>query len=300
MKKITKVVKLYLKGFCMGVADVIPGVSGGTIAFLFGIYEELISSIKSVNLKFLKDILLLRWKTAFEVVNWRFLLVLVSGIVSAIILMSGVLHFLLANYPAFVFSFFFGLVLATIPILIRIIPRWTVSPVILLIISAVFAFFISSLSPIEAPHTALLVFLSGAVAICAMILPGISGAFILLLLGQYNYILNAVHERNFLVVAIFILGIAVGLFSFVRLLSWLFKKYHDATIAILAGFVMGSLQRIWPWKEPLGHEETNEMINVFPAEFGMQFCWMVGLIVLGFVFTLMLNKSERTNLKNLK
>jgi len=237
-----------LKGMGMGAADVVPGVSGGTIAFISGIYEELINSIKSINLtavqKLFKEGLVSFWKH----VNGSFLLALFAGIFVSVLTLAKIIEIFLINHPVLIWSFFFGLIIASAIFVGKKITRWSAATFISIVIGTAIAFYITRVSPAETTTAYWFVFISGALAICAMILPGISGSFILLLLGKYQFVLNAVNEARLDVIAILGLGAIVGLLSFSNLLSWLLKKYHDLTVALLAGFMIGSLNKIWPWK----------------------------------------------------
>ena len=242
---------LFLKGMGMGSADIIPGVSGGTIAFITGIYEELISSIKSVDHQALR--LLISGKPAafWKKINGRFLIVLLSGILLSLVSLARLISSLLENHPIQLWSFFFGLILISALVVCKDIKRWSVAVIICLILGAIIAYIITKAVPAETPDNILTIFLSGAVAICAMILPGISGSFILLILGKYTFILNALKEFDLGVIAVFATGCLLGLVSFSRLISWLFRKYREVTIALLAGFMLGSLNKVWPWKNTL-------------------------------------------------
>jgi putative membrane protein len=241
-------VLLYLKGWGMGIADLIPGISGGTMALIFGIYEELIGAIKSLNLVNLQLVFKGRWRQAAEEMSLGFLFVLLSGIGSAIIILSGGVKWVLHNHPDHLYGFFFGLILATIPLICRVVRCWSPGKAGLFIFFAAAAYKIVQLVPVQTPDTFLYIFGSGAIAICAMILPGISGSFILLILGKYQAVLEALHDRDIVFLAVFSFGMAVGVLSFVRLVSWVLAKAHDWMIAALAGFVAGSLYKIWPWK----------------------------------------------------
>lgn len=239
---------LYLKGWGMGIADLIPGISGGTMALIFGIYEELISAIKSINLVNLRLVFRGQGRQAAERMSLAFLFVLLAGIGSAIISLSGGVKWVLHNHPDHLYGFFFGLILATIPLICRVVRAWSPGKAGLFILFAVAAYKIVQLVPVQTPNTFLYIFGSGAIAICAMILPGISGSFILLILGKYQAVLEAIHDRDIIFLAVFSFGMAVGILSFVRLVSWVLAKAHDRVIAALAGFVAGSLYKIWPWK----------------------------------------------------
>jgi len=283
----------------MGMADIIPGISGGTIAFLLGIYEDLIVSIKSFDWRFLKCLLRFRFKDAFSSVAWQFLLAILLGIATAIFTLSKIISWLLLNKPVLVYSFFFGLILATVPIISRIIKKWTWNKILTVVATVVITYFFVGMVPLETPETFWFLFLCGAIAISAMILPGISGAFILVLLGKYQFILNAVNQRDIFSLSIFILGIGVGIISFVRVLSWLFHKHHDLTVAILTGFVIGSLRKIWPWKEVLDSMTTGygkvipiEEVNIVPSQLSGDVLLAVAIMVFGFILALMINSSS--------
>ena len=240
-----------LKGMGMGAADVVPGVSGGTIAFITGIYEELINSIKGINLKAIKLFFTGRWVSFWKQINGNFLLAVFAGIAISVLSLARVLEYLLENKPILIWSFFFGLVLASSYVVSRKITRWQYPKVIALVAGIGIAFYITSVTPTTTTDASWFVILSGGLASCAMILPGISGSFILLLLGKYTFALHAVNERIILDLLLLGVGAVTGLILFANLLSWLLKKYHDITIAVLVGFMIGSLNKIWPWKETL-------------------------------------------------
>ncbi len=284
-----------LKGIAMGAADVVPGVSGGTIAFISGIYEKLIDSIKSININNLKLLLKGKIREFWEAINGTFLLSLVFGIGISVVSLAKGLKFLLENHPILVWSFFFGLVLASAIYVGKTIKKWEAKTIIAGIAGAIAAYFITVITPAEANSSYFFVFLSGSIAICAMILPGISGSFILVLLGMYKYILDAVSEFNIGVIAIFMAGAAIGITSFSHLLSWLLRKYHNITIAVLTGFMLGSLNKIWPWKEVLEtftdrHGEIKPLIekNILPNSYEQitgappQLLAAIGLAIFGF------------------
>ncbi|MCA9407356.1 MAG: DUF368 domain-containing protein [Candidatus Omnitrophica bacterium] len=285
-----------LKGFGMGIADVIPGVSGGTIAFISGIYEELIESICSLNWSFVKALLRFQVKEALNIVAWPFLGSLFTGIILAVLTFSKVLSWLLTNKPVLINAFFFGLILATVLIIVRIIKKWSVLIIMVMIAAAIGAYYLVAMVPVHTPETSWMVFLSGALAICAMILPGISGAFILVLLGKYHFILEAINHREMGTIFIFLSGIVVGILSFVHLLRWLFHHFHDLTLAVLSGFVFGSLNKIWPWKETLRVMTTHkgkviplEQVNVLPDAINGEVFLAIGLIVFGFAVSFLLS-----------
>ncbi len=263
-----------LKGIAMGAADVIPGVSGGTIAFISGIYEELINSIKSINLNSFKLLLTGKIAEFWKEINGAFLLSLVTGIAISIISLAKGLKYLLDHYPILVWSFFFGLVVASSIYVARTITKWDLGTIATGIAGIVIAYFITVITPVEANTTYWFIFLSGAIAICAMILPGISGSFILVLLGMYKFILEAVGNFQFDIILTFLAGAAIGIISFSNVLSWLLKKYHNLTISLLAGFMIGSLNKVWPWKEVVEtftdrHGEIKPLLeeNILPGTY---------------------------------
>lgn len=239
-----------MRGVFMGASDVVPGVSGGTMAFILGIYEELIESLRTLGEpRFLRAVLSLRVRDALELVNWKFLVAVGAGIGIAILTLAHSLEWLLINHPVFLWSFFFGLVLASVFVVAQRVKRWSPPRIVALILGAIGAFMLVGLVPVQTPETWWFLFLSGALAICAMILPGISGAFILLLLGKYEFVLSAVTQRDILSLVIVAVGAAIGLVTFAQILGRLFERYHDTTVALLTGLMIGSLRKVWPWKK---------------------------------------------------
>lgn len=250
-RKITDYIFITLKGIAMGAADVVPGVSGGTIAFISGIYEELITSINNINLDLFKTLKESGFKVFWEKANGNFLLALFIGIFTSLFSLATLVSWLLENEPVLLWSFFFGLVTASVFFVGKEITAWNMKSVIALILGAGIAYYITTLPPNENIDSLPFMFLSGALAVCAMILPGISGAFILVLLGSYKTILEAVHERDIKIVVTVAVGAIFGLLSFARLLKWMFNHYKNITLALLTGFIIGSLNKIWPWKRVL-------------------------------------------------
>lgn len=244
-----KYINLALKGMAMGAADVVPGVSGGTIAFITGIYEELINSIKSVNLNAIKLFFSGKFTEFWKAINGNFLISVFVGIGISVISLAKGLKYLLDNHPILVWSFFVGLIVASAIYVARSIEKWNFGTITAGIIGTAIAYAITVITPAEANTSHWFVFLSGSIAICAMILPGISGSFILVLLGMYKFILEAVGDMNIAIIATFMAGTAIGLIAFSNVLSWLLKNFHNITIAVLAGFMVGSLNKVWPWKE---------------------------------------------------
>lgn len=274
MRNLKDYVLLFLKGMGMGGADVVPGVSGGTIAFITGIYEELLDSVKSFDKDAIKLVFSGRFSAFWKHINGNFLIILLSGIFLSILSFANLIHYLLNNHPIELWSFFFGLIIISALLVTRQIRKWSLLVAIAGIFGIVLAYFITSATPASTPDNYLFIFISGAIAICAMILPGISGSFILLILGKYEFIIESVKDMNLIVIMVFGIGCAVGLLSFSRLVSWLLHVYHDVTVALLAGFMIGSLNKIWPWKETLSTRinSKGEVVpliqqNISPTEY---------------------------------
>lgn len=290
-------VGLVFRGMAMGAADVVPGVSGGTMAFILGIYEELLGSIRMIGQPdFWKAVLGLRIKDAIQMINLNFLIAVFVGIVLAVLSLAQGLEWMLHNEPELLWSFFFGLVLASVVVVSKSVKKWNFPLVLAMLIAAVDAFVLVGLVPLETPNSAWFLFLCGAIAICAMILPGISGSFILLLLGKYQYILGAVNDRDIVTIGIVGAGAILGLVTFAQLLSWLFKRYHDLTVALLTGLMIGSLRKIWPWKEVLefivrkGEEIPTVERNILPPAYDGEFAFAVFLALAGFIFVFILDR----------
>lgn len=235
----------------MGAADAVPGVSGGTIAFISGIYEELISSISQVNLSLLKTLKENGIKSAWKQINGNFLLALITGIFISFVSFMRLAKYLLEHHPILIWAFFFGLVIASILYIAKQIKQWTFLNILTAIIAAFLAYYITTLPSLANNDSPYFLFIAAAIAICAMILPGISGAFILVLLGAYKTLSTAFHDFDIKNILIFVAGAVTGLLSFSKLLKWLFNNHKNFTLAILTGFIIGSLNKIWPWKETL-------------------------------------------------
>ncbi|WP_459189676.1 DUF368 domain-containing protein [Parabacteroides sp. APC149_11_2_Y6] len=292
---------LVLKGMGMGAADVVPGVSGGTIAFIVGIYEELIDSIKSINAASLKMLFTGKIAAFWKAINANFLFSIVGGIAISIFSLAKLITWLLTDHPVLVWSFFFGLVLASTWFVSKDIKKWDWKTILSFIIGAVVAFYITVATPAETPSNLFFIFLCGAIAICAMILPGISGSFILVLLGKYFYIMEAVKTFNIKIILVFICGAAIGITSFSRVLSFALRRFHDITIAVLAGFMLGSLNKVWPWKTVVetyfdshGVEKPLIEVNSMPDHLVGE---AVGLMVLGFAIVYFLEKLSAKTTK---
>ncbi len=281
--------RLFFTGVAMGAADVIPGVSGGTMAFIMGVYEELLDAIKSFNVQFLRLLARLNIRGALNHVPWRFLLTLGAGILLSIFTLASVISWLLENERVYLYAFFFGLILASV-LAIGARLRWSPLVAVMLVLGSVAAYLIVGLVPLNMPNDPLTLFLSGFVAIMAMILPGISGSFILLILGQYAFVLNAVRTFDIVSILAVGLGCVAGIIGFSRVLSWLLKHYEQATLAVLVGFMLGSLRKIWPWKITLETmvDHHGEIIpireaNVLPSLATAEFFIAVALCIAGFV-----------------
>ncbi|MFK5890787.1 MAG: DUF368 domain-containing protein [Flavobacteriaceae bacterium] len=255
-----------LKGIAMGAADVVPGVSGGTIAFISGIYQELIETINAINLKALKALKDEGIKAAWKAINGNFLISLLSGIGLSVITLAQLIKWLLENKPIMVWSFFFGLVLASIFFVGKQVSKWNIKHIVVLILGAIVAYYITIMPAMGGNNSLLFFFVAGALAICAMILPGISGSFILVLLGAYKPVLEALHTKDFKTILILMLGAVVGLLTFSRLLKWMFDHHKDTTLAVLTGFIIGSLNKIWPWKNILKSELIEGKLKVILDE----------------------------------
>lgn len=282
---------LTLKGMAMGAADVVPGVSGGTIAFIAGIYDELINSIKSINMHSLKLLFTGKIAAFWKAVNGNFLFALLLGIAISVFSLAKLITYLLLNEPVLVWSFFFGLVLASTWFVTKDIKGWNWKTDAGFVGGAVIAYYITVATPAETSTNLMFIFLCGAIAICAMILPGISGSFILVLLGKYFYVMEAVKTLDLVVLGVFAFGAALGITSFSRVLSYALKNFRNITLSVLSGFMLGSLNKVWPWKEVEklvsdGHEvmiEHNIAPNTEVAE-------AVVLMLIGFILVYVLEK----------
>jgi putative membrane protein len=288
---------LGVKGFCMGASDVVPGVSGGTMAFILGIYEELIDAIKSFDLKSLQFLVTLKFRPLLDRISWQFLLAVGIGIFTAIFTLSSLLSWLLQNRPVFIWSFFLGLILASVVSVSRRVEAWRILTWLCLVGGTLSSYFLVGLVPVSTPNDYWFLFLCGAVAICAMILPGISGSYILVLLGKYQYVLDAVNHRDFLVLGLVAAGACVGIIAFARILGWLLKNYHDLMVATLTGLMIGSLRKIWPWKEALesvvdAHGQMVPLVqsNILPGQWNGEVLAALSLMVAGLLAVLFLDR----------
>jgi putative membrane protein len=315
-----KYLGIYLRGIAMGAADVVPGVSGGTIAFITGIYDQLLTSINNADHIAVKLLLQFKFRELMERVNIKFLLPLLLGIATSILSLAKIITHLLEKYPEALWAFFFGLVLASSLLIVKTVKQWKPATIFSLIAGIVVAYFIVSMSVLKTPDTLLFIFFSGAIAIVAMILPGISGSYILLILDKYRYIIGIVGgipdglkgmfgeagfvdgflQAQFHVLAVFAVGCLLGLISFAKVLRWLLHHYHDITMASLTGFMLGSLYKVWPWKIVLeyytdrhGKAHPLTEANVFPEVFDVYFFTCLWLIVMGFGMVYMIEKLAK-------
>ena len=306
-----------LKGLAMGAADVVPGVSGGTIAFIAGIYEELITTIDQLDVGFFKMWKKEGFRTAFSVYNIGFLVALFGGIAVSILSLAKLITFLLHDYPLLLWGFFFGLIIASILYIGKQITHWGAGVIISGIIGIAISYYITIAEPVHSPSSYLFIFISGFIAIIAMILPGISGSFILLLLGSYAVVLGTV--RNFvdgiiatdwalvktsaLKLALFLVGCIVGLKVFSKALTYLFKNYQNLTLSLLTGFMIGALNKVWPWKEVLSYREDShgEMVpllekSILPSAFDgdPKLFWVIVVTIIGFLTIFLLERFAKT------
>jgi putative membrane protein len=288
-----------LKGIAMGAADAVPGVSGGTIALISGLYEELIATISGVNLSLLttlrKEGIVAFWKQ----LNGNFIVALFAGIFISFVSFMRLAKYLIETQPIMIWSFFFGLIVASVYFVGKQVEKWNIPTIIAFILGSLTAYYISQLPSMADTDSSLFLFFAGALAICAMILPGISGAFILVILGAYKTLSDALHDFDIKKVAIFSFGALVGLLSFSHVLKWLFKNYRNVTLAVLTGFIFGSLNKIWPWKEVLTWRKDSNSIDIpliersispFSYDGNPQLVFAICLMLLGFLTIFILEK----------
>ncbi len=302
MRNLFDSILLFLRGMGMGAADVIPGVSGGTIAFITGIYRKLVHSIKSIDLHFIKLLLNGKPATAWKHINGNFLVEVFSGVLVSIFSLAKLISWLLENHQMLVWAFFFGLIIASAIYISKKIEKWNVYTVFFVLAGTAVAFYITLATPATTPETLYYTFLSGSIAVCAMILPGISGSFILLLIGKYEHIITAVNELNAEILSVFAAGCVVGLIIFSNVVSWLLKKYSDYTMAVLTGLMIGSLNKLWPWKKVLEttinkHGEEIPLVerSIAPGQFRQLYdadpmiLQVTVLVIIGFVLIFFIN-----------
>jgi len=282
----------------MGAADVVPGVSGGTIAFITGIYDELLAALNAINLRTLKLWRKEGFSAVWDEIHGNFLVALFAGIAVSFLTLARIFKSLLDNYPHLLWAFFFGLIVGSIFLVGKMISKWNAVTIIGLIVGTAISYWFTILDPANAGVSMLYIFIAGVIAICAMILPGISGSFILLLMGVYYPMLEAVTNFDLRFIAILGSGAVIGLLSFSRLLKWTLDRYKEPTIAILIGFLIGSLNKIWPWKEVIeyrlnSHGESVPFIeeNILPqAHANPQIAWVIMLFIVGVAIIFLLDK----------
>ncbi len=286
---------LILKGIGMGAANVIPGVSGGTIALITGIFERLINSIKSFDLKAAKYLFTFKFKTFIEYTDFKFLISILLGVLIAIISLAKLFDFLFNNYPVYIWSYFFGLVLASVFFVGRTVEKWSISVIITFIIGAAIAVFVSILNPAAENDSFFFLLICGVAATCSMILPGLSGSFVLFIMGNYTLVMiDAVNDLNLTILLPVVIGAVGGLVLFSHLLSWVFKKYRNQTISLLTGFILGSVSILWPWQKKVyllndlgdiilkkGQPVVIKFERILPASFNTEFWFALFFILLG-------------------
>lgn len=293
--------RLFFTGFTMGSADIVPGVSGGTIAFIFGVYEELIDSIKTVSGEVLRLFLKGKFTEGWSKIPFHFLIPLGLGLVTAVLTLTELLSHLLETQPVNIWSFFFGLVLASVFLVSKRIVSWDLKDVGFMLLFTIIAYTVVGSVPLETPANPIAFVLAGAVAICAMILPGVSGSFLLIIMGKYEQILTAVVTKDFATIGFVGIGAVLGLAVFSRVLSWLFRKHHDVVVAALTGFMIGSLRKIWPWKETISTRLNSHGVevplieqNVLPEAFNMSVMTAIGLCLVAILLIVFLDKLQLT------
>lgn len=294
------ILKLYFKGVAMGAADIVPGVSGGTIALISGIYEELIFTLKNINLSLLKTLLKDGFKVFWKNLNGNFLSILLLGIASSVILLAQVIVFLLDNHEFKIWGFFFGLIISSAFLIIKDVNPLNIIQIIWILSGIVIAALISLSNTTQIPDTDIFIFLTGSIAITAMILPGISGSFILLLLSKYEYIITAIKEFNVRTLLVFALGCIFGLIIFSRLLHFLFQNYKMNLLSLLSGFLIGSLVKIWPFKKVLetrinsdGIEEAITSQPIIPnMEYQEELIFFVLFTLIGYFLISVIQKKS--------
>ena len=293
MNNLKKYLLTSVKGACMGAADVIPGVSGGTIAFIMGIYDEFVGSIARIDAEAVKMLAKFKIRDFWKHINGNFLLSLILGIGVSVVALAGLMQTLLSQFPIQTWGFFFGLIVASSIFILRGISGWKAREVLLVIFGVILGAVVCTLSPTQTPDALWFIFLSGAIAICAMILPGISGSFILLILGKYQYIMGCISGlvagqdfgHNLLILCVFVIGAVTGILGFSKFLHWLLARWNKETLIVLAGFIIGSLVKVWPWSnaEAMQQVEATGSMHIGGAvAFALVgFCLVSGIEIVG-------------------
>ncbi len=288
---------LFFKGIGMGAANVIPGVSGGTIALITGIFERLINAIKSFNLKAIKLLFSFKLKDFARHTDLYFLIAIFSGVILAILTLAKLFDYLFINYPIYIWSYFFGLVLASVYFVGKTVSKWSISVIISFMLGTGIAVAVSVLNPATEDQGFVYLILCGVAAICSMILPGLSGSFVLILMGNYKLVaIDAINEMNLDILLPVLIGAVVGLIAFSHLLSWVFKNYRNQTISLLTGFILGSVSILWPWKRTIylldefgnkilkeGQAITLKYERILPQSFDLEFFFAIGFIIFGII-----------------
>ncbi len=249
---------VFVKGMLMGAADIVPGVSGGTVAFITGIYERLLHALKMLLPAFFGLIKSKQFKRFIEATDLLFLITLFSGILVSVASLAKIISYLMVHFPIPLWSSFFGLIIASVFVVAKDIKQWSVSLVICLLLGVMVAWGVTQISPASLQKSTMTIFFSGMLAICAMVLPGISGSFILVILGSYSWVLDAIKQFEWSTLGIFLLGCLLGLLSIANILSWAFEKYREITLAILTGFMLGAVAKVWPWKHVVSFRENSK------------------------------------------
>ncbi len=295
-----------LKGMAVGLANIIPGVSGGTIALITGIFERLINSIKSFGVSSLTLLIKGKFKEFAEKTDLYFLISLFTGVIIAIVAIAHIFSLLFQNYPIYIWSFFFGLILASVYFVGRTITNWKISVVISCIIGTIIAIMFAFFSPASQDDNFFYLILCGVVAVCSMILPGLSGSFVLILMGNYQLIaIDAIKDRDITILFPVLIGAVIGLVTFSHIISWVFKKYKDQTIGILTGFILGSLTIIWPWKvaimQMFGDKLKPIGYDYFLPEINTEFIIAISIMLIGiFSIWIMERSAEKAELQEIK
>ena len=302
-------INYFIKGMAVGIANIIPGVSGGTIALITGIFERLIDAIKSFDLRAARLLLKGDWKTFSEKTDFYFLVTLLAGVGGAIVVLARLFDFLFHNYPVYIWAYFFGLVLASVYFVGKTVEKWSLSVILAFVIGTAVAIVLSLVNPAAANDNFFYLILCGVVAICSMILPGLSGSFVLILMGNYQLVaIDAINNRNFDVIIPVGIGAVVGLIAFSHVLSWVFKHFKDQTIAMLTGFILGSLSILWPWKEPVfltnatgefimkhGEKVIARYSVILPKHFNVEIFVAAGLMIVGILSIVIVEKMAQSN-----
>ena len=287
---------VFIKAFCMGIADIIPGVSGGTIALITGIFERLINSIKSFGLSSVRLLIKGKLKEFARVTDLYFLIALFAGVILAIVLLARIFDFLFSQYPVYIWAFFFGLILASVYFVGKTVDKWSISVSISFVIGTTLAVMFTFLTPATQNDNFFYLMICGVVAVCSMILPGLSGSFVLILLGNYQLVaIDAINNRDLEILLPVLLGAVGGLVAFSHILSWVFKRYKDQTIATLTGFILGSLGVIWPWKSPIEQMFGDKLkvvgYDYFLPELNTEFFIALLIIIVGIVSIWIMERS---------